>query len=74
MANGSIGGILKPGPKLPWAKLGWSSFTDRIIQSAKFLSLREQTFTVEAEEKRIPNLHSEKINSIFEIKLATVGF
>lgn len=74
MANGSIGGILKPGPKFPWAKLGWSSFTDRIIQSAKFLSLREQTFTVEAEEKRIPNLHSEKINSIFEIKLATVGF
>lgn len=46
--NGSIGGITKPGPKLPVVKLGWRCFTDLIIQSAKFLSLREQTLTVEA--------------------------
>lgn len=47
-ANGSIGGMLNPGPKFPLARLGCSNFTDLMMQSAKFLSFLEHTWTDEA--------------------------
>lgn len=67
-AKGSSGGVRNPPPKFPFARLGCNAFTDFIMQSARFFSFLEQTWTVgAAKDDETKILHS-KISTAFGLR------